>query len=489
MSAVPSAPAFAPEGATTLGETRALARFVANLRPEDVPARVVDVLSSALVDGVGCGLYGMTTQWAQIVQGFAEEQGGPLEASFWAAGRKKGSAANVVLAAGTAIHSFDFDDHNRAKIHPGAVVIPTVLALGERQGISGARALAAMAAGYEVMTRVSLAANPGPARMRGWHLTGTCGTFGAAAAASVVLGLDAETTASALGLAGTQSAGLWAFNVDGAMSKRLHPGRAAQSGVIAALLGARGFQGPRHILEAADGGFLRAMSDEPRFAEATCELGDAWRTEGVCFKPYACCGSNHACVDAALQIMREQSLAVADIARVIAGISKVVETQTGFEYQPSTVLNAQMSLRYNVAVALIDGRAYLEQFTPSRISAPDVCELAARVAVEIDPEMDRVYPGLYAGIVHIETKDGRRFTRRVDHSKGMPENPMSAHEIDEKFLSLAASAVGRARAGVLLQKVRHAFSSLNIAAVSKAIGESNVVAATQMNQPAPELEP
>jgi 2-methylcitrate dehydratase PrpD len=476
MSAVPSPSIPAADPSVAPGETRALARFVASVRAEDLPQRVVEVLSDALVDGVGCGLYGVTTRWAQIVQEFAAEQGGPPEATFWASGGTRASAGNVVLAAGTAIHSFDFDDHSRAKIHPGAVVIPVVLALGEREGISGARALTAMAAGYEVMTRVSLAANPGPARMRGWHLTGTCGTFGAAAAASVVLGLDAETTASALGLAGTQSAGLWAFNADGAMSKRLHPGRSAQSGVMAALLAARGFQGPRYILEAEDGGFVRAMSDEPRLAEATRELGESWRTEGVCFKPYSCCGSNHACIDAALAIMREQSLAVADISRVVAGISKVVNTQTGFEYKVSTVLNAQMSLRYNVAVALVDGRAYLEQFSPSRISARDVCGLAARVEVEIDPEMDRVYPGLYAGIVHIETKDGRRFTRRVDHSKGMPENPMSSAEIDEKFLSLASSAIGRQGAGALLGRLRDAFSSRSIADVSTTIGEAVVAA-------------
>lgn len=130
-----------------------------------------------------------------------------------------------------------------------------------------------------------------------------------------------------------------------------------------------------------------------------------------------------------------------------------------------------MSLRYNIAVALIDGNAHLEQFSPSRIVARDACELATRVAVEIDPEMDRVYPGLYAGIVHIETNDGRRFSRRVDHSKGMPENPMQRREIDAKFISLASAAVGGARASALLALVREAFSSQSIAEVSRAIGE------------------
>jgi 2-methylcitrate dehydratase PrpD len=455
---------------SAVGPTRALAQFIASLDVASVPSSVRSVLESALVDAVGCGLHGATTRWARIVDEFAQEQGGPPEASFWASGGVKGSAANVVLSAGTAIHGFDFDDHSRAKIHPGAVVVPVVLALGERESISGARALGAMAAGYEAMSRVSLASNPGPARMRGWHLTGTCGTFGAAAAASVILGLDVETTASALGLAGTQSAGLWAFNADGAMSKRLHPGKAAQNGVMAALLAMRGFHGPRYILEAKDGGFLRVMSDEFNASEVTRELGTAWRTEGVCFKPHACCGSNHACIDAALELLRENRLDVREIERVVAGISRVVETQTGFEYKPSSVLSAQMSLRYNIAVALLDGRALLEQFTPQRIAAPDVCDLASRVGVEVDPEMERVYPGLYAGITRIEMKDGRRFTRRVDHSKGMPENAMSAAEIDSKFLSLTSFAVGREHAKRLLEGARAAFDRPRIGELAQSIG-------------------
>ena len=485
MSAVLEVNDSVADGGAAVGPTRALAQFIASLEAASIPPAVRRVLENALVDAIGCGLHGATTQWAHIVEEFAREQGGPPEASFWASGGRKGSAANVVLSAGTAIHSFELDDHSRAKIHCGAVVVPVVLALGERERISGARALAAMAAGYEAMTRVSLGSNPGSARMRGWHLTGTCGSFGAAAAASVILGLDAETTASALGLAGTQSGGLWAFNADGAMSKRLHPGKAAQNGVMAALLARRGFHGPRYILEARDGGFLRVMSDQCDSSEVTRELGTAWRSEGACFKPHACCGSNHACIDAALALARENRLDVRQIKRVVAGIGRVVETQTGFEYKPSTVLNAQMSLRYNLAVALIDGRALLEQFTPERIAAPEVCELASRVSIEIDAEMDRLYPRLYAGIVHIEMQDGRRFTRRVDHSKGMPENPMSSREIDEKFLSLASAAVGPGQAKQVLESARAAFEAPSIDELARSIGSPRLITRTADDAPPP----
>src|SRR3990172_6803886 len=368
---------------THLGATRALAKFIAELEPGNIPGATRTIVAKALGAAIGCGLYVVLTPWAQIVHGFALEQGGPQESTLWAGGGRKISTMNAALAAGTALHSFEVDDHNGGgKIPPGAAVIPAAFTLGEREAISGEKLLAAITAGYETMIRVSLAANPVSSRMRGWHLTGTCGTFGAAAAASVILGLDAETTASALGLAGTQSAGLYAFSADGAMTKRLHSGLAAESGIRAALLAARGFHGPRLVLEAEDGGFLAATSDDMRIAEVTERLGHEWRTDGVIFKRYACCGSNHSSIDAAMAIMAEEQLQPVHIHHIITGVSRTVETQCGFVYQPTTVLNAQMSQRYNVAVAILDKQAYVEQFTEARIKEPQVCELASRVRVE-----------------------------------------------------------------------------------------------------------
>ena len=460
-----------PETSSIGWPTQALADFVARARQRDAPDSVRHVLEAAILDSIGCGLFGLTTPAGRIVQEFASEQGGPAEATLWASGGGRVSSANAALAMGTAIHAFDFDDHHRAKIHPGAAVLPAVLALGERQQIDGRTCLAALAAGYEVMTRVSLAANPNSSRMRGWHLTGTCGTFGAAAAASVILRLDPSTTASALGLAGTQSAGLWAFNADGAMSKRLHPGRSAQSGIIAALLAQKGFEGPRQILEAEDGGFLAATSDEVRRDEIERDLGRIWRTDGVCFKPYACCGSNHSSIDAALSLMAEHRFTAANVRRVMVGISRVVERQTGFLYRPSTVLNAQMSLRFNIAVALVDGTALVDQFTEERSVDPVVCDLASRVDVEVDAELDAVYPERYAGVVTIVLDDDRRLRKRVDYSKGMPENQMTSRDLDAKFLSLAGAAVGAKAAGDLLEEMAGIFETPNISDLTRHLGK------------------
>jgi 2-methylcitrate dehydratase PrpD len=459
-----------PEDAGREGLTLRLADFIADLRHRGVPAAVRSVLHDAVIDAIGCGLFGLTTQAVRIVHGFAAEQGGPAEATLWASDGARISAANAALVAGTAIHGFDFDDHHRAKLHLSAAVLPAALALAERERADGPILLAALAAGYEAMARISLAANPNAARMRGWHLTGTCGTFGAAAAACVILGFDAATTASALGLAGTQSAGLWAFNADGAMSKRLHPGNAARNGVTAALLARRGFQGPRKILEADDGGFLAAMSDAPRPAEIDRDLGTAWRTEAVCFKPYSCCGSNHASIDAALELKAEHHFTAADVRSVTIGVSRVVERQTGFPYTPSTVLNAQMSIRQNVAVALLDSAALIAQFTPQRIADPVLNELITRVNVEVDPDMDAVYPEKYAGLVTIELRDGTRVRKRVDYSKGMPENRMTSAELNAKFRSLVAASVGADAAHELLTHLRGIFDREDNTAVIRLLG-------------------
>jgi 2-methylcitrate dehydratase PrpD len=455
------------------GITMALAEFIAGLEPAAIPAATRDVLGKALIDGLGCGLYGLTTPWGRIMRDYALDRQGPQEASLWG-GHARVSVDNSVLAAGTAIHGFDFDDHSRAKIHPGAIVLPVALALGERQGADGPTIMTAIAAGYETMNRVSLAANPSRARMRGWHLTGTTGTFAAAAAASVILGLDAATTASALGLAGTQSAGLWAFTADGGMSKRMHPGRSAQAGVAAALLAARGFAGPRYILEAEDGSFLFGMSDSPRPGMIVQGLGSTWHTDSTCFKPHSCCGSNHACVDAAIALMREHRIDAGDIDRIVAGIPAVVNTQTGFEYRADSVLNAQMSLRYNIAVALMDGQAYLEQFTPERIVEPRVVELSRRVEIEIDPDIDRAYPEIYGGQVTLVTRDGRTWTRRVDYSLGMPENPMPMEEIERKYMSLARASVDEESAHAILELAGGAFDAPSIRPLCAALARVQV---------------
>lgn len=412
--------------------TRDVARWIAALRYDDIPERTRAVARCAILDTLGCGLYGYRTPWADLLLRWARAGGGSAVATVWGDKAPSLRAADAALVNGTSAHAFELDDYHNAKLHPGAVVVPAALAMAEQTGADGRTLVTAIVAGYEVMIRTSLALNPSAARLRGWHLTGVCGPQGAAAACAVLLGLDAEHTAWALGLAGTQGAGLWAFNADGAMSKRLHAGKAAHSGVLAAELAASGYTGPTQIYEFEDGGMLKAYSDMSDPAPLTRALGRVYQLDDTAIKPYSCCGSTHAYVDAALQLRRKLG-APWDASRPVrVGTSKVVDVQCGFDYSPTTALNAQMSLRYIVAAALLDGQALPPQFSDDRIRSREVVELAGRLGLVKDPDLDQLYPVHFAGWVAAQHR-GEWIRVDILDPSGSPAAPIDAHGITEKF--------------------------------------------------------
>src|SRR4030095_16357983 len=261
-----------------------------------------------------------------------------------------------------------------------------------------------------------------------WHLTGVCGPFGAAAACASLLGLNDEQTAWAIGLAGTQGAGLWAFNADGAMSKRLHAGKAAHSGVLAAELAALGFTGPTQIYEFHDGGVLKAYSDASDPAPLTRDLGTIYHLDASCIKPYSCCGSTHSYVDAAYELRRRLGTPWNPRRRVRAGVAKVVDVQCGFDYAPSTALNAQMSLRYVVAAALLDGQVLPAQFTDAKMSDPLITKLAQDMELVHDPQLGELYPARFAAWVAAEN-DGQWVRVDVLDPFGSIANPVDARGV------------------------------------------------------------
>lgn len=414
------------------GPTRQLAHWVASLTYQDLPERTRQVVRLAILDTVGCGVYGYATPWTQALLKWAQAGKGGGRARAWNETQPTLRAADAALVNGTSSHAFELDDYHNAKLHPGAVVIPAALALAEELDAPGERIATAIAAGYEVMIRSSLALNPSAARLRGWHLTGVCGPFGAAAACAVLMGLDAERTAWALGLAGTQGAGLWAFNADGTMSKRLHAGKAAHSGVLAAELAAAGFSGPTHIYETDDGGFLKAYSDASNPAPLTHELGKTYHLDATSIKPYSCCGSTHAYIDAALRL-RERLGNAWDASRPVkVGMSKVVDVQCGFDYAPSTALNAQMSLRYCLAAALHDGQVLPAQFSEVKMHDPALGALAATLELVDDPALDKLYPVHFAGWVAAKVDNDWMRVDILDPT-GSVAAPMDAAAVTRKF--------------------------------------------------------
>jgi 2-methylcitrate dehydratase PrpD len=412
--------------------TRELATWVAQLRYENIPERTREVVRCAILDTLGCGVYGYNTPWAKMLLEWARAGASKAEATVWGDSAPSLRTADVALVNGTSAHAFELDDYHNAKLHPGAVVVPAAIAMAEKLASDGRRLVTAIAAGYEVMIRSSIALNPSAARLRGWHLTGVCGPFGAAAACAVLMGLDAERTAWALGLAGTQGAGLWAFNADGAMSKRLHAGKAAHSGVLAAELAQLGFTGPTQIYEFEDGGVLKAFSDASDPAPLTAELGSAWRLDSTSITPYSCCGSTHSYVDAALGLREKLGTQWDPQRPVRVGLSKVVDVQCGFEYRPTNALNAQMSLRYVVAAALTEGQALPPQFEDEKIADPALVSLAGNLELVHDPKLDELYPKNFAGWVAAQS--GGEWVRvDVLDPSGSPAAPIDARGITEKF--------------------------------------------------------
>lgn len=431
--------------AAVLPATGLLASFAAGLRRATPPPEVCAVLRRSLLDSIGCGIFGATLPWTQTALAYVADRCGPAEATVWTTGLRA-PVEHAAFALGTMIHAFDFDDYHPAKVHPGAAVIPAVCALGERVGADGQTAMRALAAGYEVMVRTSLGLTPAVARMRGWHLTGICGALGAAAAAGVLLDLGDEAMTRALGLAATQAAGLFAFTADGSHSKRLHPGWAAQRGIIAADLARRGFPGPTMALEASDGGWLAAHSDAPDPTRMLEGLGERWHCLETSLKPYAACGSLHSAIDAVLELRAAHGIDPRQVARVTLGTSPVVITQCGFAYEPHSVLQAQLSAQYVLAAALWDGNALAAQFSPGRIADRDLLALASRVESVVDPEVARRYPDAFAGAVTITMADGRRLHRFVEHPRGSAARPLSDAEVQAKFRGLAGPLLGEGRA-------------------------------------------
>ena len=421
--------------------THDLARFASQLRYEDIPAEVVARMKSSLLDSIGCCLYGVTLPWTQKVQAMVEaDQSAPV-ASMFGSGRKT-SVSGAVLVNGTAGHAFELDDiHKESIVHAGSIAVPVALAYAERDANwSGRDLITAMVAGYEIGTRVGNAATMS-LFYRGFHPQGTSGVFVAAACAGRSLALNDTRMQHALGIVGSQAGGLMAAQ-EGAMVKRLHCGRAAQSGVYAAELANRDFTGIVDVLEAGYGGYLSSYSDAPNAARLTDGLGTDWETGKVGYKPHASVTSIHSALDALALIMRENNLKPDDIASLDVGVSKMTHVHCAWDYKAQGVTAAQMNLYYGLAVIAYDGMAFVEQYRQERLADPRIMDFITRINATIDPEIEGMgAPYRHAAAVTVVTRDGRRLSHRVLNRRGSPENPLSQDDVEYKFRNVVASCL------------------------------------------------
>jgi 2-methylcitrate dehydratase PrpD len=410
-----------------------LGAFGAELEFGQLPVEVVDRAKLHLLDTLGAGIAGMRSPEAGICLATlrATAEGScPLWGTPHAA-----APATAAIINGVAAHALELDDTDGCD-HSGAVVVPAVLAAlsAAPEGATGGHVLTAVVIGYDVARRVLDASGGYDAyNAQGWHSTGVCGTFGAAAAAAKVLGLDAVASASALGLAGSFTGGLWAFLTDGSMSKRLHAGRAAEGGLTAAMLAKGGFTGPREIFEAEWGGYFSTYVGKGAEPGAlTRDLGRQWRIEQSSIKPYASCRGTHAAVDAIMALLREQRIPVSNVESVHVRLSPFLHRMCG-ETAPTSLLAAQMSMPFALAAAAVRGRIGLEEISEVGRTDGAVVDFMNRVVLDVDDTQS----GSAHPVIEVRTKNGTSHTVRAGEPLGSPSNPLAAETIVAKFLDLA----------------------------------------------------
>lgn len=423
--------------------TRDLARFASAIQFSDLPKEVIERIKLSVLDHIGCALYGATLPWTQKVAALAMAEGAKPAASLFGMG-KKTSVALAALVNGTSGHAFELDDiHKESIIHIGSLAPPVAFGFAEAAGgASGRDVITAMVAGYEIGARVGNAATMG-LFFRGFHPQGTSGVFAASAAAARMLNLDAEQFQHALGMSGSQAGGLMAAQ-EGAMVKRFHSGRAAQSGVYSALLAQQGFTGITDVLEAAYGGYLSVYSDTPNAARLTDGLGKEWETLNVGYKPHASVTSIHTALDGLAEIMRENKLTAADIVKVETGLSPMTHVHCAWEYKAQGVTAAQMNLYYGLAVTALDGMAFTEQYRASRLHDPAIFDFITRITATVDAEIEKMgAPFRHAARVRVTAKGGRVIEKFLHHRRGSPENPLKPEDIEYKFRHVVSGCLSK----------------------------------------------
>ena len=421
--------------------TRGVAQFVAGLAYDDIPEAVRQRIKLLILDSLGCGLYGVDLEWTQIIlktlQSVDRTEDG---CRVWGTDQRL-SAPHAALINGTMIQGFELDDvHRRGVLHVGAVTLPALIAVAElKGGMTGRDLLAAAVAGYEIGPRVGICMGQEHIG-QGWHSGATLGVFSAAAGAARGLNLSPEQTIHALGVAGTQSAGLMAAQY-GAMVKRMHAGRSSQSGLYGALLAANGFTGIVDVLESEYGGFCSTFSrSQDRFdlEELTKGLGQDWETMRISLKFYSCVGSNHTTLDAIRTMQERHPFGADDVERIVVHGSQVTVDHVGWKYKPEGLTSAQLNLPFCVATYMLEGDCFVEQFTEDCVADPDRMAYSERIETQHDPEITaKGWTARHEVWVEVFLRDGTHLEERCEAPRGSERSFASAADVAAKFEKLA----------------------------------------------------
>jgi len=454
MNAPAQPQALAPATSETISNT--LAQFASGLRYEDIPAQVIDRAKLHVLDCIGIGFASSGFEFGQrtlnALVGLAGEGAYPVLGTPFGLPLR-----DALLANGTLIHGLDFDDtHSGAVVHASASAVPVMLGVGQRERASGRESLAAYLVGVEASSRIGQAAKNG-FHLRGFHPTGVVGAFGATLAAGRLSGMSPAQLAHAQGIVLSMASGSLEFLDDGAWTKRMHPGWAASSAATACALARSGFAGPKRAYEGRFGLFNAYVGAQHPADPAMCvaELGATWEMLNVAMKPYPACHFNHAFADAALELRRKHAFALEDIesitARIGAGQTQVVCEPEAAKRRPKTSYEAQFSVHYTIAIALVRGCFTLTELEEEALADPRVLALTQKTRYEVDP--DSAFPRYYSGEVVLRLKDGRELRHREARNRGSDARPLSADEIVTKFHGNAGRVTSRPRAERVVEAV------------------------------------
>ena len=436
--------------------TGILARYIVNARFADIPQNVRHEASRALLNALGCAIGSARHETVENALAAIKDFSGPPQAAVFGRSERL-DALHAALINGISMHVLDYDDTHARAVHPSAPLWPALLAYAEWRQISGADLILAFVLGVETECRIALSVFP-EHYDRGWHITGTAGIFGAAAAIGKLLGLNEQQMRWALGIAATQSSGL--REMFGSMCKSLHPGRAAQGGMTAALMASKNFTSANNAIE-GERGWAHVTSTRFDPAVITGELGTRFELMSNMYKPYACGLVVHAAIDGCIQLRNKHGLQPQDIARVDLTVCPIVMELTAIK-EPRTGLEGKFSIFHAAATAIVFGAAGEPQFGTAAVNDERVMTLRRKVTVAADAALKKIQAR-----ITVTLNDGRAFTQTVENALGTLARPMSDQDLEEKFRSLTDGVLAPVEAGTLIDLCWSAETLADAAAVAR----------------------
>jgi 2-methylcitrate dehydratase PrpD len=455
-AAVPPRAVLAADAAPAKNITKTLARYIVTASYAQLPGEVREQGVRTLLNWVGVAVGGSRHDAVETAVAALGPFSGPAQASLLGR-RERFDIMTAAFLNGVAGHVLDYDDtHPRTIVHPSTVVAPAVLALAEMKPVSGQDFLNALVLGVETACRVGNAVSP-EHYDAGWHITGTAGVFGAAAAAGKLMNLTEQQMTWALGLAASQPVGL--RESFGSMNKSFNPGRAAADGIFAAVLAAKNFQSSDEMIEAPRG-WANTISTRHDYAEITGELGQRYEAAKNTYKPFPCGIVIHPAIDAAIKMGRENKIDIAAVERIDLKVHPLVLDLTG-KKTPATGLESKFSIYHAVAVALIEGAGGQRQFSDRAARDPAVVALRGKVVPTVDPAIKQDQVDMT-----VVFKDGRKLHRFIEHAVGSLEVPMTDADMDLKVLDLADGILPKDQATRVIDRCRKVETLANAAEIA-----------------------